>query len=188
MEERQKLLVRDVMNHKVQVLTSAARVQEAAKIMRDKAIGSIVIVDPEDKQKPIGIITERDMNNRIVAENKVPSEVVCKEIISTPVSSISPKVLITEAMRQMATQNIKRLIVMEKQKMVGIISESDILRIAPSMIEILQEKVQLGKEQFKTEYLAGYCQQCRSWSDMLEEMDEIYVCQECKTTEGSAFL
>ena len=184
MEEKRNLQVLDVMNHNVQVVSATAIVQDAAKLMRDNKIGSVVIVDPKARQKPIGIITERDINNRIVAENKLPSKVKCKDIMSSPVVSVSSKLLITEAMRQMATQDIKRLIVMEKQKMVGIISESDILKIAPSMIEILQEKAQLIKENFSTEYMAGYCQQCGTWSDALEELNEIYVCHECKDAEN----
>lgn len=184
MEEKHDLQVLDVMNHNVQVVLATAIVQDAAKLMRDNEIGSIVIVDPEAHKKPIGIITERDMNNRIVAENKLPSEIKCKDIMSSPVVSVSPKLRITEAMRQMGTQDIKRLIVMEKQRMVGIISESDILKIAPSMIEILQEKAQLIKENISTEYLAGYCQQCGNWSDILEEINEIYVCHECKSAEN----
>lgn len=186
-ESRKKLLVRDVMNCEVKTLPTGGTVQEAAKIMRQNEIGSMIIVDPKDNQKPIGIITERDMNNRVVAENKVPSEVLCETIMTAPVSSISSKIPLTTAMHQMATQHIKRLIVMEKQQMIGIISQSDILEIAPYMIEILQQLTDIYKENYKIEFTAGYCQQCENWSDMLEEVDEVYICPECnplkKTSE-----
>jgi signal-transduction protein with cAMP-binding, CBS, and nucleotidyltransferase domain len=180
MNVNQKLTVRDVMNNEVYTLTATATVQEAAKVMRDEEIGSVVIVDPKDNQKPIGIITERDMNNRVVAENKIPNTIQCKEIMSSPVKSISPNLPLTDAMHQMATQRIKRLIVMENQQMKGIISQSDILEIAPYMIEILQEKVNNAKENYETEFMAGYCQLCRNWSDILIEVDDVYICERCK--------
>lgn len=171
------------MNSKVETLPSTANVQDAAKIMRDRGIGSLVIVDPTDIQKPIGIITERDMNNRVVAENKIPSKISCEEIMSKPVSSISSNIRLTDAMHHMATQHIKRLIVMKDQAMIGIISQSDILEIAPYMIEILQTMADSVKENYETEYTAGYCQLCENWSNVLEEVDEIYICPECKASE-----
>lgn len=168
------------MNNEVQILAATATVQEAARLMRDEEIGSVIIVDPKDNQKPIGIITERDMNNRVVAENKLPNNIQCQEIMSKPVKSVSPNLRLTDAMHQIATQRIKRLIVMENQKMTGIISQSDILAIAPYMIEILQEKANFVEESYQTEFTAGYCQLCRNWSDILIESDDEYICEQCK--------
>ncbi|MHA1264140.1 MAG: CBS domain-containing protein [Candidatus Helarchaeota archaeon] len=180
LNKQKDLVVRDVMNPKVETLPSDASIVTAAKRMREKQIGSIIIVDPNDLTKPIGIITERDMNNRVVAENRLPSQMTCSEIMSTPLLSISPEVTITTAMHQMAVQHIKRLVVMEDQKMVGIISQSDILEIAPSMIEVLKEMINIVDNRYKTEFIAGYCQKCENWSDMLEEIDGIFICPDCK--------
>ena len=180
MKDTQKLFVRTVMNNEVQMISATETVQKAAQIMRDEEIGSVIIVESKESHRPIGIITERDMSNRVVAENKLPSKIQCKEIMSFPVKSISPTLLLVDAMHQMATQKVKRLVVMEKQKMVGIISQSDILEIAPYMIEVLQEKANLLKEDLQTEFLAGYCQLCDNWSDMLVEVDNLYICEECK--------
>ncbi len=173
------------MNTEIVTLLPTASAQEAAKLMMTNEIGSVVIVDPNELQKPIGIITERDMSSRVVAENRQPSEISCEEIMSSPIRSILPDLLITEAMHQMATQHIKRLIVMEDQKMIGLISQSDILTIAPYMIEILQEKAEHIKENIKIEYISGYCQLCENWSDMLEEIDEMFICQDCKSAKMS---
>lgn len=178
--KKKELVIRDVMNYDVKKLPSTATVQEAAKIMRINEIGSIIIVDPEDQQKPIGIITERDMNNRVVAENKLPSKVLCETIMSSPVSSISPNIPLTTAMHQMATQHIKRLAVMEKQQIIGVVSQSDILEIAPYLIELSQQLINVYKENYKAEYTTGYCQLCENWNDLLEEVDGIYICPECK--------
>jgi signal-transduction protein with cAMP-binding, CBS, and nucleotidyltransferase domain len=183
MDTKKRLHVKDIMNRDVVVLPADGNVQDAAKRMRDEEIGSVIIVDPNQRKQPIGILTERDMNNRIVAENKLANEIKCKEIMSSPVVSISPDVDITEAMHQMATQHIKRLIVMKKQEMVGIISQSDILQIAPYMIEILQEMAEIRDDKNRVEYMAGYCQLCENWSDMLIEEDEIFICPDCKNSK-----
>ena len=178
--DKQKLRVRDIMDSEVITVSATQTAQEAAKLMMENEIGSVVIIETKNPQRPIGILTERDMNNRIVAENKLPSDIICKDIMSTPVKSISPDILLIETMHQMATEHIKRLIVMEQQKMVGIISQSDILEIAPYMIEILQDMAQMAKESHNVEYSAGYCQKCENWSDHLEEIDQIYVCENCR--------
>ncbi|TFG05849.1 MAG: CBS domain-containing protein [Promethearchaeota archaeon] len=185
MDKHKELLVRDIMNSDVEVLPMNATVQQAANEMREKEIGSLIIVDPNDSEKPIGIITERDMNNRVVAENKIPNKVLCKEVMSSPVASISPMVKLINAMHQMATQHIKRLIVIEQHKMVGIISQSDILQIAPYLIEVLQDMANIVKESYQTEFTAGYCQLCENWSDILVEVDGLYICPDCKEKQPS---
>ncbi len=169
------------MNNEVITLPSTATAQEAAKLMQEDEIGSIIIVDPNDKYKPIGILTERDMSNRVVAENKLASKVKCLDIMSSPLKSISPTKTLTDAMHQMASQHIKRLIVMEHEsrKMVGIISQSDILEIAPYLIEVLQEIADAAKTDYKTEYFAGYCDECENWSDLLAELDHRFICPDC---------
>ena len=179
-DKQKDLLIRDILNNEVKVLPAEASAQQAATIMRENEIGSLIIVDPKDNEKPIGIITERDMNNRVVAENKLPSEVVCREIMSSPVHQISPTVKLTSAMHRMATQHIKRLVVIENQKMIGIISQSDILEIAPYMIEILQDMANFVKKSYEAEYTAGYCQLCENWSDALDEVDGNFICPDCK--------
>jgi signal-transduction protein with cAMP-binding, CBS, and nucleotidyltransferase domain len=178
MADAQKLTVRDIMNEEVITLPGTATAQEAAQLMRNNGIGSVIVV--EDIFKPIGIITERDMNNRVVAENKLPAEIQLKEIMSSPVHIIPPKVLLTDAMHAMSTQHIKRLIVIENSRMIGIISQSDILEIAPYMIEILQERARGVKAELKAEYTEGYCQLCGNWTEYLEEFEGIFVCDECK--------
>lgn len=187
MENKQNLKVRDIMNEEVITLTGDATAQEAAVLMRDNEIGSVVIVDAKDDTKPIGIITERDIMVGVTAEDK-SAKTLCKDIMSSPVFTIPPKLLLTDAMHQMSAKQIKRLIIVENQKMVGIISQSDILEIAPYMIEILQEKTNILKEGYNPEYVEGYCQLCGNWSEILEESEGIFICEECKATRKSLEL
>jgi CBS domain-containing protein len=184
MENKQNLKVRDIMNEEVITLTGTSTVQEAAVLMRDNEIGSVIIVDSLDSTKPIGIITERDIMVNVTAENK-SAETLCKDAMSSPIFTIPPKILLTDAMHQMSNKHIKRLIVVENQRMVGIISQSDILEIAPYMIEILQERTNILKEGYNAEYVEGFCQLCGNWSEFLGEFEGIYICEECKATRKS---
>ena len=118
---------------------------EAAKLMRDKNISSLLISD--NTQLPIGIITEKDLSRKIVAENLQPSSVLVKDIMSSPVITVSQKPKVSELIILMTQKNIKHFCVTkdgtDKSEICGIISERDIVAIQgnnPAVIirEILQ--------------------------------------------------
>ncbi|MEM1606873.1 MAG: CBS domain-containing protein [Candidatus Bathyarchaeia archaeon] len=179
LEIRSRMLVKDVMTSPVITVREDSRADEAARLMRDNNIGC-VIVSTEDG-KPIGIITERDLVIRVVAEDIQPSKVSAREIMSTPLITIDADRTISEAAREMNRHNIRRLAVMYKGNLVGIISSKDILSITPELIEILQEKAKIAAsgEVEESLPLAGYCDNCGSWSDNLREVDGIYLCEDC---------
>ena len=100
-------------------------VYEAAKSMRDKEIGSVIVVSEGKVQ---GIATERDLVRRVLAENKDPKTVRISDVMTSPVISISPNEDILEAAQLMKKKGIRRLIVMEGEKLVGIITSDDMTR------------------------------------------------------------
>jgi len=160
-----------------------APVLEAAKIMKEKGIGGLVVVSRLGK--PVGIITERDLVVRVMAENRNPGEVAVKDIMSSPIITIDPERDLLDAMEIMARKNIRRLVVMDKDKLVGMITEKDILRVAPGIIEILRSKIEtMGREPVIKEKLAGYCDNCGEWSDSLEPVDDQLLCEECRLEYG----
>ena len=80
-------LVKDVMTPNVLVSPPDATVMDAARRMRSENRGSIVVID---KTKPIGIVTERDLFKKVVAEGLVPKDVLVKDIMSSPLVFVSP--------------------------------------------------------------------------------------------------
>jgi len=102
-----------------------SKVIDAAKIMARKKIGSIIIMEGD---KAIGIVTERDLLERVLGEGKDPSEVVMREVMSSPLISIGKNTAILEAMRKMRHHNIRRLTVIEEDQLIGIVTERDILK------------------------------------------------------------
>ncbi|MBS7624127.1 CBS domain-containing protein [Candidatus Bathyarchaeota archaeon] len=178
-EIRSRILVKDIMTSPVITVREDSRADEAARLMRDNNIGCVIVSTADEK--PIGIITERDLITRVVAEDIQPSKVTAREIMSTPLITIDADKTISEAAKEMNRHNIRRLAVMYKGRLVGIISSKDILAVTPELIEIIQEKAKISasEEIEESPPLAGYCDNCGSWSDNLREADGVYLCEDC---------
>ena len=118
-------LVRDVMKKNVIAIDSSMTVQDAAKMMDDASIGAIVVLD---KGLAIGIITERDMTRRIIAKGK-PLTTSVKDAMSSPVVVINPDDSVWEAAQLMKTRKIHRLPAVKDNRLVGMITTSDIVKL-----------------------------------------------------------
>lgn len=93
--------------------------------MISSEIGAVIVVDSEDK--PIGLITEKDILKRILNVGKEPSLTRMKEIASSPVAKVEYDAQLTEALKMMHNKQIRRLAVTQKGKVIGIITERRIL-------------------------------------------------------------
>lgn len=113
---------------------SNALVFEAAKLMCDKKIGSVIVVE---KGKVLGIVTERDFVVRVIVENRDPKKAKIYDIMSAPVISISPKEDVVYAAQLMRKRGIKRLVVIEGEKLVGVITTNDLARNMTRAVEEL---------------------------------------------------
>lgn len=117
-------IVADIMSSPVITLEMEVNVRDAALLMTDKRIGSIIITE---RGKPVGIVTERDILDRVVGPCRDPCEVRMKEIMSSPLIVTTKETPILDAMRLMRERGISRLVVMDGD-MVGIVSEGDLIR------------------------------------------------------------
>lgn len=172
---RAKVPVSDVMIKIIITLTETSTAKEAALAMSSNNIGSVVI---SRDNHPIGIITEKDLVERVMAKGLNPDTTVARSIMSSPLSVIGPNVDIMEAARRMAKLGIRRLIVMNRGDMVGIITARDILNTAPELVEVLTEARRNGL--LYRETMAGYCDRCEEWSDKLKDVDGQFICEECR--------
>jgi len=117
--------VKDVMIDKVAALDSSSMIKSAAKLMDDKNIGCIIVTKEE---LPIGILTERDFVRRIASKEK-PLTSPIEEVMSSPLISIDPDETVWEAAEKMKTNNIHKLAVLQDNKIIGIITTSDLVEI-----------------------------------------------------------
>ncbi len=118
-------IVADVMSSPVVTIDGDASVRDSSLTMIDRRIGSIIVTE---SGRPIGIVTERDLVERVVAPYKDPNQTKIKEIMSTPLITTTKETGILDAMRKMRDHDISRLVVMEDGALTGIISERDIIR------------------------------------------------------------
>jgi len=154
------------------------KVNEAAALMRNEGIGSLIVVE---NNRPIGIVTERDILTKLVATDKTPHTMKVADIMSAPLISISPNTSIYEAARKMAALNIRRLPIMETKRLIGLVSESDLLRISPELIEVTREYLVANGTTVAeaARGLSGYCESCKCFSDNLTLEDGMLLCSEC---------
>ncbi len=143
------LAVSNFMTGKVTTVTHVQSLKEAAKLMYEKDIGCVIVIMNTNPDKPAGIITERDIL-RVVAYDQIyqpttPHEISLLDMtvmsfMSTPVITIASNATIWDALEVMQHSKIRRLPVLDKkEKMVGIITEKDVIRAIASNRSILSE-------------------------------------------------
>jgi CBS domain-containing protein len=181
---RPKMLVKDVMSSPVITVEENALANRVAELMDKHDVGCIIVTTKEEK--PIGVITERDLVLRVLAKNAKPDALKAEEVMTSPLITIEPDATITETARRMSRLNIGRLGVVYKGRLVGIISSKDVLGVMPELLEIIQEKAMIEGENMAEEEhdepapLAGYCDHCGVWSDTLTEVNGEYHCEDCR--------
>jgi CBS domain-containing protein len=112
-------LVRELMAEPVVTVKADTTLTDAARLMRDADIGDVVVVD---KNKPIGLLTDRDIVVRGIADNRTPGTVTAGEICSTDVVTVNSDAEISEAIALMRRAAVRRLPVTERGELVGLLS------------------------------------------------------------------
>lgn len=130
------VLVRDIMSKDVRVVRPDSSVKEVVATMNKFNIGSIIVVQGD---RPVGIITERDILRRIVEPCLAPEILTARQIMTSPLLTIGETASIDEAAQLMATKKVKKLPVMNKKKLIGIVTLTDIVTKVPTMLSIMEE-------------------------------------------------
>ena len=130
------LKVEDVMVKEVITIDEDSTVKDAADVMNKFEIGCVIAVR---KGKAMGILTERDLLKRVVAEGKDASKIKVKDIMTSPLVVAEPSMDLAEAVKLMFQMKIKKLPVVDGKRLVGLISLTDIARFQPQMISILKQ-------------------------------------------------
>ena len=115
--------VRDIMQKNVITIEHDKSALEAAKLISEKDISFLVIVKDG---KPIGVVTERDFVRKIDSEDKQSSKIPLSEIMSYKFRWVEPTTDIEDAVQKMVNNNIRRLVVLENEKLVGVITQTDL--------------------------------------------------------------
>jgi CBS domain-containing protein len=131
--------VRDIMTVNVKTAHPDATVIEVVQKMTKFDVGSIVIID--SAKRPVGIITERDVLRDVVIPRLPVDIVTALEVMSKPLISISPDLSVEQAAKLMSDKQIKKLPVVEGNKLLGIVTSMDLVRTEPKLIAQLGDLI-----------------------------------------------
>ena len=119
--------IRDVMSSNPCAIDADKPVAYAAKMMKEEDVGLAPIVEGD---RLLGTLTDRDIVLRVVAEGKDPQTVTAREVASTDLVTIDPQQDLDEALRLMASNQVRRLPVVEEGRLVGVLAQADVAREA----------------------------------------------------------
>ena len=116
--------IREVMTTEPVTMPERATVAEAARAMRDSDIGDVIVLD--ETQSARGIVTDRDIAVRLVAEGKDPSATALGDICSRDLYTLTPDDSVGDAIKLMSDKAIRRVIIIDSDKPVGVVSLGDL--------------------------------------------------------------
>jgi CBS domain-containing protein len=172
------ILVKEIMS-KPLIIDLNKNVKIAGEMMRKTRRDAIIAVK---KNKPVGLLTDSDLIKKIIAKNIKPSSIRVKSVMSKPLVTIAPSASMLEAARKMKRSNIKRLLVIDNGKLIGIISLSDIARTSPEMIDLLEYKLKMREmpTEIRERFTSGICDSCGNYNDDLRNLNGQWLCESCR--------
>lgn len=172
--------IKEVMKKNVITADPNLKMSDVAKIMTNNRVGSVVVMN---RNKPVGIVTNDDLVT-LIAQGKSPSNVSIKQMPKRKKTLIiaSPSDSVMAVAKRMLKSGIKRVPVIEDGKLLGIVSDKEILLVSPELINILSEKLKIRVERVAdpTRKLSGLCENCEAYSDHLVNEAGRWVCEDCK--------
>ena len=135
--------IRDIMEKNVITIEHDKSSLDAAKLISEKDITFLVVVKDGN---PIGVVSERDFVRKITAEDKQSSKIPLSEIMSFKFRWVDPTTEIEEAVQKMLNHNIRRLLVLENEKLVGVVTQTDLASFLRSKLLIEGTVKNIGKD------------------------------------------
>lgn len=172
--------VADAMSVNPVTISSVKTILECAKIMAKKKVGSLLIVGDTILQ---GIITEKDLVH-FIARGLNPETAKVSEIMTKKVQTISPEEDLYEAITRMKREKVRRLPVVNKKKLLGMLTLNDVMKIQPALFDLLREQAHIRLEKKKEKAVEGSCEVCENFGK-LYEVDDQYICAECREEKQS---
>ena len=152
---------------------------QVANKMREQRVGAVIVVNMNGN--PVGIVTERDIVTRVVADGVDPNMLVASKVMTSPLKMVEPDLGLMDAMKMMDRENIRRLGVIYKGALVGIVTDRSIIRLVPTIMDIMKEQKEImGDNTMRGTSTVGYCDRCEVYSNNLREIDGEFLCEECR--------
>lgn len=168
--------VGDAMTSTPVLVSPELTVTQCARLMKKKGVGSVLV---RDGGKLHGIVTEKDFLEKVLAKGVHGDELRVKEVMTKKLVTIEPQEDIYDALMKMNDEEVRRLPVVKGGKLVGILTQKDILKIEPQLFDYMVEKFQVSYKPIFRGLKRGACEQCGHMGRLFR-VEEMMLCRLCK--------
>lgn len=181
------LAVKEIMTIDPITVNINTKLSEAAEIMVHLDVGSIIVME---KNNPVGILTERDMVKKIISKNATPNSLKLKNVMTTPLITLDADEDVQRAIDLMLKMHIRRIPIVKDKKLVGLVTETDLISVSSEMGIIFADLINMHRERTISsdreipEIISrGVCENCGKFSDNLDYFNGLLICESCRETE-----
>lgn len=169
--------ISDVMSKSPETIVPEASIRDAARRMRDAGVGSLIVSVAD---RVVGIVTETDLVRKVLADGH-PQGANVSDVMTKDPYTIEESGDIIAALNAMSRHDIRRLPVMREGRLVGMVTEKDIARVAPSLLEIVTDLAALnGLKEPGEPGVDGFCEECGNGEEDLQVVEGEALCSECR--------
>ena len=168
----------EVMTEGVIAIEKDETIAKASNLLREEYIRGLVVVDDEDA---VGVIVCRDIVYEVVSKGMDAQETKVEDIMSTDLIVAEEDEYLDDVAMAMTQNNVSRVPVVRGDMLVGIVTQSDILRAWPGFAEIMSQDIEMDAEASPRERTkSGVCDKCDNYSENLMEVEGRPLCEECR--------
>jgi len=171
--------VKNLMTRNLAFVMADESIMEAARLMVERRVSSVLV----KRGELLGILTDSDIIGRVVSKGLDPRNIKVSEVMSSPLITISGEETVEHAAKKMREKGIRRLVVEKDHDKVGIIAESDIIRVYPELHFLIREQSKLearpDQNQSHEILLTGACDECENYSNELKNINGRWLCEDC---------
>lgn len=171
--------VADIMKRSVVTIDPNLTLADVAKIMTNNRIGSVIVMN---KTEPIGIVTDDDIVGEI-ARGRDPKKIRVKTLRKKMrFVTTSPEEDVLKVTKKMVKTGVKRVPVIKNGKLIGIVSDKEVLLMSPELVNVLSEKLKIRVDSVASpeKEISGICERCEAYADNLKNIGGRWLCEECR--------
>ncbi len=168
----------EVMTEGVIAIEKDENIVKASKLLQDEEIRGLVVIDDEDA---VGVIVCRDIVYQVISEGEDPTQTTVADVMSTDLIVAEEDEYLDDVAMAMSQNDVSRVPVVRGDMLVGIVTQSDILRAWPGMAEIMSEDIEMEAEATpRQRSQSGVCDECDNYSENIVEAEGRLLCEECR--------
>lgn len=170
--------VLDAMTRKPVFVDVSLSVYDCARLMSREKVGSVLV---REKGAFKGIVTEKDLLEKVLARGLSARQVEVRNVMSTKIISIAPDEDLYNAIVKMNDEGVRRLPVLHQGELVGLLTVNDVVKIEPQLFDYLVEKLRVRDKPLLRTLKHGTCEQCGHFGN-LSSVGEQQICSMCKAS------